>query len=76
MKKLNNAASEYARTSTAPDKETPDWIKTDFKAGVKWILNQIDYDDLESDFWGVMMDGDRAKECINRLKKHLNNIVK
>lgn len=34
---LNQAALRYAKNhSHAPDKETPDWIITDFKAGVKW----------------------------------------
>ena len=34
---LEQAAKEYAvHASNAPDKETPDWIITDFKAGAKW----------------------------------------
>lgn len=34
---LDKAAREYAaHASNAPDKETPDWIITDFKAGAKW----------------------------------------
>lgn len=34
---LDKAAHEYAtHASKAPDKETPDWIETDFKAGAKW----------------------------------------
>lgn len=36
-KNENQAAKEYAiHMSNAPDKETPDWIVTDFKAGAKW----------------------------------------
>lgn len=34
---IDKAAMEYAtHASSAPDKETPDWIITDFKAGAKW----------------------------------------
>ena len=34
---LNKAALEYAtHASKAPDKETPDWIITDFKSGAEW----------------------------------------
>lgn len=34
---LDKAAKEYAtHASKAPDKETPDWIITDFKAGAKY----------------------------------------
>lgn len=34
---IDKAAFEYAtHASSAPDKETPDWIITDFKAGAKW----------------------------------------
>lgn len=34
---IDKAAKEYAtHASKAPDKETPDWIITDFKAGAKW----------------------------------------
>lgn len=38
---LNEAAREYARDhSAAPDKETPDWIIDDFKAGARWQESQ------------------------------------
>lgn len=34
---IEKAAREYAmHASIAPDKETPDWIISDFKAGAKW----------------------------------------
>lgn len=34
---IDKAAREYAtHVSKAPDKETPDWIVTDFKSGAKW----------------------------------------
>jgi hypothetical protein len=41
MKTLDEAAIEYARNhSNAPDKETPDWIITDFKAGAEYAAEQ------------------------------------
>jgi len=37
MDELDKSAMEYAiHASKAPDKETPDWIITDFKAGAKY----------------------------------------
>lgn len=39
----NKAAMEYAtKMSKAPDKETPDWIITDFLAGVEWYKNFLE----------------------------------
>lgn len=36
---IDLAAMQYAtKMSSAPDKETPDWIMTDFKAGIAWLL--------------------------------------
>jgi hypothetical protein len=41
MKTLDEAAIEYARNhSKAPDKETPDWIIADFKAGAEYACQQ------------------------------------
>lgn len=83
MTKLDKAALEHAQSnSTAPDKETPDWVMTDFKAGAKWLLSQLDFDDLEDEFWEVMGDGDfasgfqRAKACTQRLKDKIESIIK
>jgi len=37
-KEIEKAAYDYAvHHSSAPDKETPDWIMADFKAGIEWI---------------------------------------
>lgn len=37
---LDKAAREYAeKHSSAPDKETPDWIINDFKSGAKWAMD-------------------------------------
>ena len=37
---IDKAAREYAeKHSSAPDKETPDWIINDFKAGAKWAMD-------------------------------------
>lgn len=50
---LEKAAFNYAvNHSSAPDKETPDWIITDFKAGANWMeasLNnqRFEYKDIE-----------------------------
>jgi hypothetical protein len=35
---IEQAAKEYAKESTAPDKETPTWIEQDFKAGADFVL--------------------------------------
>ena len=41
-KTVQAAAFDYAtKMSTAPDKETPDWIIQDFKAGAQWALSQV-----------------------------------
>jgi hypothetical protein len=40
---LDKAALEYAKNhSAAPDKETPDWIIADFKAGIKWLATELE----------------------------------
>lgn len=37
------AALEYAqKASAAPDKETPEWVCTDFKAGMNYIKNAFE----------------------------------
>jgi hypothetical protein len=47
--KIRIAAHEYAtKMSSAPDKETPDWIELDFIAGVKWALERCAGDDLSA----------------------------
>lgn len=39
---IHAAAFKYAtKMSNAPDKETPDWIIQDFKAGAQWALSQV-----------------------------------
>ena len=39
---IDKAALEYAKKhSDAPDKETPDWIINDFKAGALWAIKQL-----------------------------------
>ena len=32
---------ELATQSTAPDKETPDWLEADIRRGMLWMLNRI-----------------------------------
>lgn len=44
---VEKAAREYAmHASKAPDKETPDWIITDFKSGAKWEKENGEYKKL------------------------------
>lgn len=42
-KEIDAAALEYAqKASAAPDKETPEWVCTDFKAGVNWVKHAFE----------------------------------
>lgn len=42
QEQVNQAAHDHAtKMSTAPDKETPDWISQDFKAGVTCALSEL-----------------------------------
>lgn len=38
---MEAAIEELAKESTAPDKDTPDWIKTDIRRGMMWMLGRI-----------------------------------
>jgi len=39
---IEKAAYDYAvHHSSAPDKETPDWIMADFKAGIEWLKKEL-----------------------------------
>jgi hypothetical protein len=39
-KRIEEAARHYAvNHSVAPDKDTPDWVMTDFKAGAEYQMN-------------------------------------
>ena len=35
------AIKELAKESTAPDKETPDWLESDIKRGAKWMYKRL-----------------------------------
>ena len=35
------AIKELAKENTAPDKETPDWLKSDIKQGTKWMYKRL-----------------------------------
>jgi len=35
------AIKELAKESTAPDKETPDWLESDIKRGAKWMYTRL-----------------------------------
>jgi hypothetical protein len=59
---LQQKALEYARNhSSAPDKETPDWIITDYLAGAKEILDNPELYDL--------VKGDKYEEAANDFKE-------
>lgn len=40
-KEIKTALDEIAKKSTAPDKETPDWLRSDIKAGMKWMYERL-----------------------------------
>lgn len=40
-KEINKAVKELGEKSTAPDKETPDWMQSDIRRGIKWALSKI-----------------------------------
>lgn len=35
------AIKDLAKESTAPDKDTPDWLESDIKRGAKWIYTRL-----------------------------------
>lgn len=35
------AIKELAKESTAPDKDTPDWLESDIKRGAKWMYKRL-----------------------------------
>jgi len=35
------AIKELAKQSTAPDKDTPDWLESDIKRGAKWMYTRL-----------------------------------
>jgi hypothetical protein len=39
---IEEAAKQWAmKHSSAPDKDFPDWVMTDFKGGVKWLIDRL-----------------------------------
>lgn len=38
---IDTAIKELGEQSTAPDKETPDWLEADIRRGVLWMLNKV-----------------------------------
>lgn len=38
---IEKAIKELAEYSTAPDKETPDWLETDIRRGIEWAIENI-----------------------------------
>ena len=41
MGEVSDAIEMLAKESTAPDKETPDWLKADIRNGINWALNYV-----------------------------------
>ena len=41
IEEVNNAIKEIGKKSTAPDKETPNWMEADIKNGINWALNYV-----------------------------------
>lgn len=40
-KEVPEAIQQLAKKSTAPDKETPDWIEADIKQGMIWMFKRL-----------------------------------
>jgi hypothetical protein len=38
---IDAAIKELGKQSTAPDKETPDWLEADIRRGMLWMLNRV-----------------------------------
>jgi Lar family restriction alleviation protein len=38
---MHEAVKRMAKESTAPDKETPDWLESDIRRGVRWLIEFI-----------------------------------
>lgn len=41
LEEVKQAIKEIAKKSTAPDKETPDWMERDIQNGINWALNYV-----------------------------------
>jgi pimeloyl-CoA synthetase len=39
---IEKAVKDLAKQSTAPDKETPDWMENDIRRGIMWALQRIE----------------------------------
>jgi hypothetical protein len=39
---INDAVEIMAKQSTAPDADTPDWIKSDIKKGIRWAIKYFE----------------------------------
>lgn len=61
---INQAAKEYAKKmSNAPDKDTPDWIISDFRAGVNWALEQINKPKISKLYKCSLDEQQCSEEC-------------
>lgn len=41
QKEMIKAIKELAKESTAPDKDTPDWMENDIKRGMQWMHKKL-----------------------------------
>lgn len=41
QKEMIKAINELAKESTAPDKDTPDWMENDIKRGMQWMHKKL-----------------------------------
>jgi hypothetical protein len=70
---LETAALEYAtKMSSAPDKDIPDWIISDFKAGANWQKGQSPSIDNQDELWDEVLgitDTSWNKKAFRELKE-------
>ena len=38
---IQSAIKEISKKSTAPDKQTPDWMQNDIENGINWVLDYL-----------------------------------
>lgn len=38
---ISKAVKQLAKESTAPDKDTPDWMESDIRRGIMWAIQRL-----------------------------------
>lgn len=41
LEEVRSAITEIGKKSTAPDKDTPNWMEKDIENGITWALNYV-----------------------------------